>query len=340
MYKIISSSCILVFVLHVHPLLLVLPGLVDLLPLLRQLALYLGHRLLHLLVQDLPALLLLLGALIVLLQVLVADGPLVELERAVGQHVNGLDLVAGVVVQPLEEIPGFRELLHLDQVLAHCCDRLCLVILPLVDDPLVEDQQFVLGRLEVILPHQVVGLLDPHIDAARVGLLSQLHGLDALALGLLFLEQVGEAHLGDAGVGLGDVPLDLRLWRGGFERVFDALLSSCDALLEGLDGVYSCIDISELHVALVAASGHFLDGPLQDLLGLLLVLVELQEVGVAHDQHFVGVVLGVGEGIEVLSLLVLQRLIFLLSHLEQRLKWEFLERFDRHQQPINFIICH
>lgn len=147
-------------------------------------------------------------------------------------------------MQFLEQLSGFAELLDFDQVLAYSCNSLCFVILSIVDDPLVKDQQFVLGCLKVVLPHQVVGLLDPHVDASWIGLFSQLHGLDALPLGLLFLEQVGQAHLGYAGVRLSDIPLDLWLWGGGLEWIFEALLSSCDTFLEGLDGLNTRIDIS------------------------------------------------------------------------------------------------
>lgn len=101
-----------------------------------------------------------------------------------------------------------------------------------------------LGCLEVVLPHQVVGLLDADINAAWVDLLSLLHCLDAFALGFFFLKQVGQAHLSDACVGLSDVSLDLCLWRGGFEWIFEALLSGYDSFLECLDGLYSLLDIS------------------------------------------------------------------------------------------------
>lgn len=138
-------------------------------------------------------------------------------------------------MQFLEQLPGFAKLLHFDQVLAHSCDRFCLVILSIVNDPLMKDQQFVLGCLEVVLPHQVVGFLDPHVNARRIGLLSQLHGLDALPLGLLLLEQVSQAHLGYACVRLSNIPLDLWFWGGGLEWIFEALLSSYDSFLEGLD---------------------------------------------------------------------------------------------------------
>lgn len=105
MYKNISSSCILVFILHVHPLLLVLTSFVDLLPLLYQLDLDLRYCLLDLLIEYLPALLLLVSSLVVLLEVLIADGPLVEFKGAVGEHINGLDFAASIIVQFFKEVP-------------------------------------------------------------------------------------------------------------------------------------------------------------------------------------------------------------------------------------------
>lgn len=99
LYKIIRSSCILIVVLHVHPLLLILSSLVNLLPLLYQLVLDLRNCLLDLLIKYLSAFLLFISTLVVLLEILIANGPLVEFKGAIGEHINGLDFVAGIIVQ-------------------------------------------------------------------------------------------------------------------------------------------------------------------------------------------------------------------------------------------------
>jgi len=78
------------------------------------------------------------------------------------------------------------------------------------------------------------------------------------------------------------------------------------AFLKGLDGFDSLVNISELHVAFVSARGHLLDRSLKDLLRLLLVLRGFEEVGIAHGEHFVMGILVVGEGVEVLSLFVVE----------------------------------
>lgn len=88
---------VVLVVLHVHPL-VVLPSLLDLLLTLPHLRLYLTHCLLDLLVQNLSTCAFLLGAFIVFLQEFLTGGPFVELEGAIGEHIDCLHFIAGVLV--------------------------------------------------------------------------------------------------------------------------------------------------------------------------------------------------------------------------------------------------
>jgi hypothetical protein len=198
----------------------------------------------------------------------------------------------------------------------------------------MELQKENLRCLEVVPPHEVISPLQLHVDAGWIGLLAFFHRLQALALRLAFLEQVSETHFCDTGVGLCDVPLNFRLRSSGLEWISNALLGGSDASFICLDGLDTLVDISEFHEAFVCAGGDLLDVALQDLLRLLLLLSDFEQVGITHHQQFVLRILVVGEFIEVFGLLVIERLVFLLSHLEERLEWQFLKGLHRHQQPI------
>jgi hypothetical protein len=99
-----------------------------------------------------------------------------------------------------------------------------------------------------------------------------------------------------------------------------------------LYGFNSFVDVSKLHISFVAASGDLLDGPLEDRLRFLFVLVYFEQIGIAHDQYLIIGIFVVGKRVEVLCLFVVEGLILFLSHLEEGLEGEFLKGFDRHQQ--------
>jgi len=90
-------------------------------------------------------------------------------------------------VQLLEELSRTHVLFHFNQVLAHRCDGLRLVLLPLLLDPPVQLKQVRLCSLEVILPHEVVRPLDMDVNAGGIHLFALLHCLYALPLSLFLV---------------------------------------------------------------------------------------------------------------------------------------------------------
>lgn len=100
-----------------------------------------------------------------------------------------------------------------------------------------------------------------------------------------------------------------------------------DALLEDLDGLDPVVNLSQLEVTLVRAIGILLDGLFQNLLGLLGLVILLQNIGIAHDHSLIEGVLLVRQTIKVLSLVIVELLLLFLSQPEQLLERQSLDGF-------------
>ena len=134
------------------------------------------------------------------------------------------------------------------------------------------------------------------------------------------VDQVCHADLGDRGVPLGYVALYFRDWGHGFEWVLEMFGGLLDALLEDLDGLDPVVDLSQLEVTLICAVGVLLDGLFQNLLGLLGLVILLQNISIAHDHSLIERVLLVRQTIKVLSLIIVELFLLFFSQPEQLLE--------------------
>lgn len=141
------------------------------------------------------------------------------------------------------------------------------------------------------------------------------------------VDQIGHANLSNTGVSLCNVPSGLCLWSYILEWVLKALQCFSNARLERLDGLNAVIDLTQFEVTFVRAVGVVFNGLLEDLTGLLDLVVLLEQVGIAHHDCLVERVLVVGKTVEILSFVVVEFLIFLFAHLEELLEGETFDGF-------------
>lgn len=111
----------------------------------------------------------------------------------------------------LEELGTLGKLVQLDEVLGCLQDELVLVLLLFGCDCVQNYAQLFKSHIEVLFEKLVVCRVQMHVHAFLVNALAFLQGLYAFDLSLRFIYQIRHTYLRDAGIGLGDVPLNLRL---------------------------------------------------------------------------------------------------------------------------------
>lgn len=163
-----------------------------------------------------------------------------------------------------------------------------------------------------------------HVHAGRVNCLPFLKHFGALCFHFLEgdIGQVCQADLGNTGIGLSNVSLYFWLWSRTKERIGQAFLSSRNALLENSYGGFPRLNFGQLEVPLISAIRVSLKRSLQQLLGLIRLIIMLKYIGIAHDNHVIMRLLVIGQGVVVLSLFVVHLIVLLFAQLEELLEGE------------------
>ena len=275
----------------------------------------------------------------VLLQVLLNLPHSPQLKRTKGQHVNNLQLGRHTLVQLLKQLQRFTEFLNLHQVLPAQGHRLLLVLLPIGHDPPLHLQQLLPRRLVLIPPHLVIRYLQLHIYTVPVHRYPPLHRFLALPLSLRLLDQIRQTHLRNPRISLCDIPPHLSLRRRTFEGILETSQSLSYALLVSLYTFDPPINLRQLHKDLITHRWHIPHKPLQHPTSLLLLLTRLQQIRITLHQRLIVGMLAVSQLIEILSLFVVQLLVFLFCHLEQSSPIEGLKCLG-HQQYKYTLFSH